>query len=96
MVVYIYPLDSWDNVVDVKHRVIVTQTFGDTSSTMPVCFLFGSFHFFFGICRCETDTSASLPHEKPAAAQNYLLYKKTFSDKSIHNKKQSFVAHMIK
>ena len=59
----IYPPDSRDNVVDIKHKVILTHTlFEDTSSTMSAYFLFGYFIFFSIICRFETHTYASFLH----------------------------------
>ena len=57
LVSYIYLLDLWDNVVDVKHRAIITQThfYRYRQYHVRLSFLI----FFSGLCRCETDTCLS-------------------------------------
>ena len=64
LVVSIYPPDLWNNVVNVKHELIVTQThFRRYRRHHALLFLIGLFHIIFsGMYRCETDTGVSLPH----------------------------------
>ena len=63
LVVSIYPPDLWDNVVDVEHRVIATQThFRGYRQYHVHLFFIWLFYFFSGACRYEIDTCASLPH----------------------------------
>ena len=67
LVVSIYRLDYWDNAVDVKHMVIVTQTPFTEIPVVPyplVSYLV-YFIFFSGICRCKTDSSSSTSHIVP-------------------------------
>ena len=70
----IYPPYSWD-VINVKHRAIVTQTHFRRYRQYHACLFFiWLLNFFYGICRCETDTWDNLSHHT-----KYLLGKISFS-----------------
>ena len=53
-----YPTDSWDNVINVKYRAIVTHFRRYRQNHVRWFFIWFSSFFFSGICRCETNTCA--------------------------------------
>ena len=63
--------DWRDNVIHDKHRAIATKSHFQRYRQYHVrLFSFGCLILFYGICRCETNTCACLPHHAKSLLGN--------------------------